>query len=187
MELIQLVTEAQQGNQESLGEVCRRFSGLVKKQAFQHHLRPVAEDAQAQAWVAVIEAVKAYNSLTGVPVEAYVESRVKYALWNLFKKERRRWRTETALEIPSGSEDCVSFVDTLADTADVAGEVERRQMFRLAVAALETLPARQRLAVLYTTVQGMKLHEAASRLGVSIQAVHSLRQRGLRALKANLV
>ena len=50
-------------------------------------------------------------------------------------------------------------------------------------AALLALPERQRLAIMYTVLGDLALKEAACRLGVSPQAVHSLRERGLRNLR----
>ena len=69
----------------ALAEICRRFTGLVKKAANQNHLWVVRDDALAEGWLAVIRAVRTYDAQTGVPFPGYVDSQVRYAVWNLFQ------------------------------------------------------------------------------------------------------
>jgi hypothetical protein len=57
----------------------------------------------------------------------YVESRVKYAVWNLFKRERRRWQQEVPLAGGGNGDEeksAPSWLDTLAATHNVEDEVE---------------------------------------------------------------
>ena len=184
MDLLDLVQRAQGGEDEAFAEICRRFGGLVKKHAFQPHLRPVAEEAQCQGWLAVAEAVKSYDHTSGVPVAGYIESRVRFGLWNFFKRERRRWQTELALEQGSDDDDDQGgLLAVLAGAHDVEGVVERKELTSELHDALLTLPERQRLAIVYTVVNNLALKEAACRLGVSLQAVYSLRERGLKNLR----
>ena len=58
MDIHQWVEEAQEGNQEAFAYICRQFAGLVKKYAFQAHVRAIAEEAEAQGWLALTEAVR---------------------------------------------------------------------------------------------------------------------------------
>lgn len=53
VDLAALIAQAQQGEEEAFAEICRRFAGLVKKYAFQQHLRPIADEAQAHGWLAI--------------------------------------------------------------------------------------------------------------------------------------
>lgn len=177
MDLTKLVMQAQAGDAGAFSEVTRRFDGLVKKLSFQSHLRSIAEEAQAEGWLAMVEAVKTYRQETGVPVAGYIESRVKYALWNLFKRERRRWQMEGPLE--TGSEDGQPFLARLAEETNVAELVEQQEMGQMALQAVQALPERQRYVVVATLVGEVKLVEAARNLGISVQAAHSLRERGL--------
>lgn len=187
MELQDLIGKAQQGEQAAFATICERFSGLVKKQAFQPHLRPLAEEAQAQGWLAIAEGVKTYDPASGVPVAGYLESKVKYALWNLFKKERRRWQTEVAFEQGGDEKDDAGGLLAVLAAADNVEELLEQQEIRSELSqALTDLPERQRLAIVYTVLQGMSLNQAAQQLGVSLQAVHSLRQRGFSRLKKML-
>ena len=184
MDLLELVQQSQGGDEESFTEICRRFGGLVKKHAFQPHLRPVADEAQCQGWLAVAEAVKSYDPGSGVPVAGYIESKVRFALWNLFKRERRRWQTELAIEQGSDDDDDQGgLLAMLAADDDVAATAERTELACELHAAILSLPERQRLAIVYTVLDDVALKEAACRLGVSLQAVHRLRERGLKNLR----
>ncbi|MDD4599629.1 MAG: sigma-70 family RNA polymerase sigma factor [Negativicutes bacterium] len=184
MDLIEIVRKAQTGNQEAFGEVCRRFEGLVKRQAFQPHLRVLGEDVLGEAWLAVAEAVKGYDEKSGVYFAGYVESKVKFALWNFFKRERRRWEYELLVSEGEDEDHPGGFrLDMLAGAANVEQEVETAELGQQLRAAVGALPERQRLALVMTMFGENKLAEAAGDLGVTAQAVYNLRQRALTRLK----
>lgn len=182
MDLIEIVRKAQNGNQEAFSEVCRRFEELVKRQAFQPHLRVLGEDVLGEAWLAVAEAVKGYDEKSGVHFAGYVESKVKFALWNFFKRERRRWERELLVsedeDYPGGFR-----LDMLAGTANVEQEVEIAELSQELRAVVGALPERQRQALVMTMFGENKLAKAAANMGVTAQAVYNLRQRALTRLK----
>lgn len=191
MSLEQLVIKAQTGSSggAAFAEVCQRFTGLVKKYANQPHLAGIKEEATAEGWLAVAAAVQNYDQAAGVRFAGYVESRVKYAVWNLFKRERRRWQQELLLT-GGGTEDeekaAPSWLETLAAVDNVEAAVEASLVTTAVREALVTLPDKQRVAVVRTLLKEARLGEVAAELGVSPQAVYSLRQRGLARLKKEL-
>jgi RNA polymerase sigma factor (sigma-70 family) len=182
MELNQLVKRAQAGDGQAFQEVTVRFTGLVKKYAGKDHLRPIAEEAKAQGWLAVVQAVKSYDEHCGVHFAGYVDSKIKFAVWNLFKKERRRWQEE---ELAAGSqeEESLDVFAQLADKTDVAQEVEAKWLSEELMKLVRMLPGKQQQVVLETIVGHKRLSDVASGLGVTVQAVYNLRQRGLARLK----
>lgn len=182
MELNQLVKRAQAGDSQAFQEVAARFAGLVKKYAGKDHLRPIAEEAKAQGWLAVVQAVKSYDEHCGVHFAGYVDSKIKFAVWNLFKKERRRWQEEELSEGSLGGEGLDVFAQ-LVDKADVAQEVETKCLSEELMKAVRMLPAKQQQVVLETIVGHKRLNDVAGELGVTVQAVYNLRQRGLARLK----
>jgi RNA polymerase sigma factor (sigma-70 family) len=191
MNLEQLVIKAQteRAGGAAFAEVCQRFTGLVKKYANQPHLKGIKEDAIAEGWLAVAAAVQSYDQTAGVRFAGYVESRVKYAVWNLFKRERRRWQQEMPLDRGStGDEEkaALSWLETLAAACDVETEVEARLTTAAVCEVLATLPAKQQIAIVKTMLGEARLADVAAELGVSPQAVYSLRQRGLARLKKEL-
>ena len=191
MELQQLVLRAQEGDNAAYEAVCRRFQGLVKKLARQRHLAGIYEEAEGEGWLALAQAVKEYSPERCVPFAGYAERCVGYRLWNVFKKERRRWQNECPLESGQSSEDGdnagIGLLYRIEAAEDVAGEVERREKRDELRTALESLPDRQRQAVMTTIIGSGKLADLASDWGVSIQAVHATRKKALLQLKQSLL
>lgn len=183
MELTILAAKAQQGDEKAFAEICGRFTGLVKKYANQPHLRPLGEEAEAEAWLAVVKAVRTYRPDTGVQLAGYIESQVKYTLWNLFKKERRKWQSETAADADNGEEG-PSLLELLQANDNVEAAVELMELSQGLRCALAELPERQSRAVILTLIEGRRLTEAGRALGVTPQAVHNLQQRGLVRLRS---
>lgn len=167
-------------------EICRRFTGLVKKTAGQNHLRTIREDALAEGWLAVVKAVNSYDPARDVPFPGYVESRVRYAVWNLFKRERRRWEREPLLNESAAENRSDNLLTALAAPDDVQQAVEKRWQQQMLQQALVKLPLRQRRAVERTLLEGERLNLLAAELGVTVQAVHNLRKKGLGGLKKEL-
>jgi len=176
-DLCQLVREAQQGQAVAFAEVCRRFEGLVVKHAFAPHIRPIGEDARSEGRLAVVEAVGSYREASGVPFAGYVESRVRYRMWNMFKKERRRWRQEVWLDSDRPEEDAGVNIAVSVENQLLAAEVRQ---------AIDALPDKQRLVITATLLGEVRLLEVAQTLGVSVQAVHKLRCRALARLRSVL-
>ncbi|MEL7633384.1 sigma-70 family RNA polymerase sigma factor [Sporomusa sphaeroides] len=190
MSIEQLVIQAQAGNEggEAFAEVCRRFAGLVKKYANQPHVAGIKEEAAAEGWLAVAAAVRTYDPAAGVRFAGYVESRVRYAVWNLFKRERRRWQQELFLTGSTEEEgkERPGLLDTLAAADNVEAEVEANFAVTAVREALALLPAKQQTAVARMLLGEARLADIAAELGVTPQAVYSLRQRGLARLRKEL-
>lgn len=182
MDLSQLVEKAQNGDHAAFNEVLQRFTGLVQKHANQAHVRVIYEEAKAEAWLAATQAIRLYDARNGVPVAGFIESRVKYAVWNLFKREKRRWQKEAFLD-DGGEEGEYALLSMLPDDVDVEREVEGKVLGEEIQTALAHLPAKQRLVVLRTVLEGFSLTEVACEMGVTAQAIYNLRQRGLERLK----
>ena len=182
MELTTLVKRAQAGDRQAIHDVCLRFAGLVKKYACQPHIRPIAEEAQSQGWLAVVQGIRQYDDGCGVQFAGYLESRVKYAIWNLFKRERRRWQHEVQLD-GGDNEDGLAKLDLLADKADVAGEVELKWLSQEMSAAVMLLPDKQRQVIVRTVLGDERLTAMAVELEITAQGIYNLRQRGLARLK----
>lgn len=191
MNLEQLVLEVQAGNtgESAFAEICQRFTGLVKKYANQPHLAEIKEEAVAEGWLAVATAVRTYDPAAGVWFAGYVESRVKYAVWNLFKRERRHWQQEILITSGCTSEaedEPSNLIETLAASDNVESEVETHFSNKIIKDALQKLPEKQRLAVGKTLLGEAHLADIATELKITPQAVYGLRQRGLVQLRKEL-
>ncbi len=187
----QLVKEAQQGRdgQAAFAEVCQRFTGLVKKYTNQPHLKGLKEEATAEGWLAVATAVQTYDRDSGTRFAGYVESKVKYAVWNLFKRQRRRWQQELPLTGGGAVDEDkqgMGWLDTVAAADNVEAVAEANFVNCAVGKAMDTLPSKQRMVVVKTLLKGARLADVAKELGISPQAVYGLRQRGLTQLKKEL-
>lgn len=188
MDLNNVVLRAQLGDIKAFEEVCRRFEGLVKKHVYQPHLRPLYEEGYSEAWLAVAEAVRSYDKASGVRFAGYVESKVKFALWNLFKRERRRWQHETLLaEGADGDQDGGLSVEGIPDETNVEREVELRHIGTELTRAIAKLSGRQRKVIVETLLYERSLTDVARELGISVQAVYNLRLRAVTRLKKTCI
>lgn len=185
MDITNLAKRAQQGDEVAFSLLCRQFTGLVKRYAWQSHVRSIAEEAEAEGWLAVVKAVRTFDAKLGVPLAGYVESQVKFAVWNLFKRERRRWQRETVLErlTAESEEEDSQLLERLPAPTDVAAEVEDSLFAGVLTGWLAELPERQRQVIAVTLLEGRQLTAVARELGITVQAVHNLRRRGLARLK----
>ncbi|MBU2702289.1 RNA polymerase sigma factor (sigma-70 family) [Sporomusaceae bacterium BoRhaA] len=146
------------------------FAPLVKKYTWNK-----ADDEKAEAWLAVVEAFATYDSNKGVRLPGYVESRVKYAVWNMIRKKQRyvnHENIESCFESPAH--------------IDVAEVVELKLLRQRPCKALANLSTKQRQAIIKTIVLGYSLTEYAHELGVTPQDVFNLRKCGLARLKNQL-
>lgn len=189
IEELVIAAQAEEAGGEAFTEICGRFAGLVKKYAGQAHVASIKDEAMAEGWLAVVTAVSTYEPASGVRFAGYVESRVKYAVWNLFKRERRRWQQEMLPD--SGGEDeagdpVPGLFDGLTAADNVAEEVEMAVLAAELRQAVTSLPEKQRLAIVGTLLNKEKLSAVAAKLNVSPQAVYGLRERGLARLKTHL-
>ena len=177
MNIEHMVVLAQQGDAEIFSEICKRFTGLVKKSASQAHLRPIYEEAVSVGYLALVEAIQSFDIDLKVSFAGYAQSKIKFAMWNLFKRERNRWQHEAALEAEQG--EAYSLLDNLMSDIDIAKEVEIKCLGEDLLQEMERLPAKQRQAILLTLVSGMSLTETAKLLGITPQAVYNLKNRGI--------
>jgi len=153
------------------------FAPLVRKYTWNK-----TEDIRAEAWLAVVEATKTYDSTKGVPFAGYVKSKVKYSVWNMVKRQQKQWIHEVAIENNSNSENN-GLLETLSNGIDVSSEVEQLFLTRELKKAINKLPERQRIAVIKTVMYNFSQTETAVTLGVTPQAIYSLKNRGLARLK----
>ena len=178
-----MVRKAQLGDGEAMQEICLRFTGLIKKYAFQPHIRPIAEEAQSQGWLALVVGIRKYEEGSGVPFPGYIESQVKYAVWNLFKRERRRWEQEIQLEGGQEEDGLGGLLAKLPASSDVAMEVELEWLSQELRKVMLTLPQKQAEVIVRTVIGGETLTKVGEELGITPQGIYNLRKRGFARLK----
>lgn len=106
------------------------------------------------------------------PLSAWVHAIATYKLIDAFRRRARR----DFLTVPLDDARAV-----LAATDADAGEA-RRDVAKL----LDSLPARQRLPIVYMKIEGLSVVETARRTGMSASAVKVAVHRGLKTLAAKI-
>lgn len=178
------VAAAQLGDAVAYEELCRRFAPLVHKQALLPHVRAFQEDAAAEGWLALAEAVQSYQAASGVPFAGYAAQRVRYAVWNAFKRERRRWQHELFWQNDTGEETGLGGIEALPAPTQTAETMEAAEGWEACRAAWRELPPRQQLVMQAVVQKDASLTQIAAELGISVQAVHQLKKRAAARLKA---
>ena len=111
------------------------------------------------------------------PGEAKVTTWLFRVVANLCTDRLRGRRPSTPLDAVSDPPD---------DAATAAQHMQNKARSQALMAALQTLPDRQRQAVILRHIEGLANPEIADILGISTEAVESLTARGKRALRAAL-
>ncbi|MDR1702743.1 MAG: sigma-70 family RNA polymerase sigma factor [Sporomusaceae bacterium] len=192
LDLNELVRRAQGNldNGESFSEICRRFTPLVMKYAGQNHLRGIFDEAVSVGWLAVVEAVRSFDKTKGINFAGYVDSRVKYAIWNLFKKSRRRWQVEAAAEIGCEGDEIsrFDFAESTHDVAEyVAARMDTQKLLNAIQEHLSNLSPKQQAVIKLGVMQKVKLTDIAKQMKITPQAAFNLKNRGLGNLRNKLV
>lgn len=173
------VAAAKSGSIQYYTEVCTAFVPLAKSMAARSFLRPVYDDAYSIAILTIAEAVQEYRPESGVPFSAYVYTKVKYAVWNLFKKERQIWQNNCCPATDSEFDDWLTQLP--ADTS-VENEVLMSARRLILQQAVRQLPRLQRLVIEGVFFKGQKSGEVARSLNMSPQAVYGVKRRALHTL-----
>lgn len=164
------------GSQIDKQLICQQFKPLVKKYAGIY--RRSVPDAESEAWLALIQAIHSFNPDIGVPLAGYLESRVKFGLLNLWRREMKRKRMEYQGD---------NAFEYIAAPDDPQAELIYKEMIARMLAALQELPQRQLLVLIRIFVHGQKLAHIAQALGITAQAVYQIKKRALIRLKKQLV
>jgi RNA polymerase sigma factor (sigma-70 family) len=128
--------------------------------------------------LALLQAIHNFNPDLGVPLTGYLESRVKFGLLNLWRKEAKRKQMECQ------GDKAFSYI---AAPDDPQAELIYKETIERMLAALQELPQRQLLVLVHIFVYGRKLEYIAQELGITAQAVSQIKNRALRRLKSRLV
>lgn len=164
-----------EGSQIDKQLICQQFKPLVKRYAGIY--RKSVPDAESEAWLALLQAIHSFNPDLNVPLAGYLESRVKYGLLNLCKKEMKRRRMEYQTD----------EFEYLAAPDNPQAIVEYKETIARLLAALQELPQRQLLVLIHIFIYGRKLEYIAQVLGITAQAVYQLKKRALGRLKSRLI
>lgn len=151
-----------------LGQLSPHLRGFMRKRLAR--LPDDIEDLVQETLIAVHNQRHTYDA--GQPLTAWVHAIAKY---KLIDHLRRR----------SGRDD---VTETLDEELEVFASVdnEAAEAKRDVAKLLQTLPEKQRLAIMHMKLEGLSVTETAQRTGMSESAVKVYVHRGLKALAARI-
>jgi len=158
----------------NIEKVCQQFIPLVKKYAWKYHNS--IQDAESEAWLIIIQAVNTYDPNTGVPLAGYLESKIRYGMFNIWRQEKRRQERFVGDDI----------LDRLPAKNNLQMEIEQKQGLDRILDVINRLPPKQRFVIIHSIINHYNLDCIAKVLGVTAQAVCQLKKRALARLKKNL-
>lgn len=144
------------------------------------HLPVELEDLDGEARVGLVRAARRYDATRGIPFAAYARWHIRGAIISVIGRNARREHTpdgfisEVSVNQPDGL-----VLDLPDPRASVPEEVIRREDMRL----IASLPARERIALIRTEVDGLSAAVVGEELGVSVARVYQLVHNGSERLR----
>ncbi|TCS76697.1 RNA polymerase sigma factor (sigma-70 family) [Pectinatus cerevisiiphilus] len=161
---------------EDFEELFKNYQGFLRKASSQNYLRPLQEEAYAQAVLSFCEAFRKFDRRAGVPFAGYVKAKINGDLYTLFKKHRRNWQRELYTD---SSDTAENFLTQLTFASPENAIVAKHSL----LAALQQLSSRQRLIIKYTIILQYTQKETAGILRISQQAVAAGKKKALSELR----
>ena len=185
-EELALIRRAAAGDEEAQERLLAQYMGLIVKESRQRYLRNagLSDDAPSIASLAFLEAIRDFDASRGIHFAGFAASRVHTALYNAFRRERRRWDRETH---PDQSADSGGFWERYggaAERKDAEDEAAcRRLLLREAMAVL-TPREKQILRLIY--FEEATLTKIAQLLNVTHQSVSKAKKKILNKLRISI-
>ncbi len=168
MDEASLIAAAQQGKIDAFNELVLAYQQQVYNLAYRIMSDPAsAADATQDAFIA---AYKSIDRFRGGSFKSYLMRIVSNRCYDELRRRKRR---------PATSFEDFGEVDEEANPALINGHerpdeyTERQEMSHVIQAGIETLPADQRITLVFSDVQGMSYQEIAEAMDVSLGTVKS--------------
>ncbi len=175
----ELARKAKQGDAKAAEEMLHRLRPLVLSSMRRYfYRREWFEDLVQEGMLEVLEALADFDEERQVPFIAYAQLRLRYFYLN----KREVSTSSLDEEVVEG----ISRGELVADTADVARELEERERTKALERALGTLTVRQRRAVVDFYLKRRSLSQVAEGLGVSYRTAVNTKTRALEKLRKEM-
>lgn len=176
-----LIARAAQHDAAASRMLYNYYQGLLAKESHQRYLAAAGlrDEAYGIASLAFAEAIAAYDATRGVHFAAFLQRRVKMALYTAFCRLRRYLRRTSHPD-----QDCTadgSLWDLLPDSAPIPeANLCRRQQLRQAI---HCLTAKEKAVLRLIYLYGLPQTTIAARLHVTRQAISKLHRQSLQKMR----
>ena len=173
----------ERGDEAARQRLIESYQPLVFREVMPYRTLPAVMDAVQEGTIGLIEAVEHYEPIRGVAFSLYAVHRVRGRIRNFLRREgqadlpcleAQTGATETAKEL---------LVDVRPSVAEVA---EHHALVGVLGAAMERLPARERLVLEGVTIGGAPARTMADTLGVTPAQIYRLQKNGIRRIRGML-
>ena len=173
----------ERGDEAARRRIIESYQPLVFREVMPYRALPAVMDAVQEGTIGLIEAVERYDPTRGVAFSLYAVHRVRGRILDFLRREGRvdlpcleaeTEAYETAKEL---------LVDERPSVAELA---EHHALVGVLDAAMERLPARERLVLEGVTIGGARAQTMAESLGVTPAQIYRLQKNGIRRIRGIL-
>ena len=173
----------ERGDEAARRTIIESYQPLVFREVMPYRALPAVMDAVQEGTIGLIEAVERYDPARGVAFSLYAVHRVRGRILDFLRREGRvdlpcleaeTEAYETAKEL---------LVDERPSVAELA---EHHALVGVLGAAMERLPARERLVLEGVTIGGTRAQTMAESLGVTPAQIYRLQKNGIRRVRGML-
>ena len=173
----------ERGDEAARRTIIESYQPLVFREVMPYRALPAVMDAVQEGTIGLIEAVERYDPARGVAFSLYAVHRVRGRILDFLRREGRvdlpcleaeTEAYETAKEL---------LVDERPSVAELA---EHHALVGVLGAAMERLPARERLVLEGVTIGGARAQTMAESLGVTPAQIYRLQKNGIRRIRGML-
>lgn len=176
-------TYKERGDEAARRRIIESYQPLVFREVMPYRALPSVMDAVQEGTIGLIEAVERYDPARGVAFSLYAVHRVRGRILDFLQREGRV--DLPCLEAETGS--CETAKELLVDARPSVAELaEHHALVGVLGAAMERLPARERLVLEGVTIGGARAQTMAESLGVTPAQIYRLQQNGIRRIRGML-
>lgn len=171
------------GNEAARQRIIESYQPLVFREVMPYRALSAVMDAVQEGTVGLIEAVERYDPSRGVAFSLYAVHRIRGRILNFLRCEGQV--DLPCLEVETETHETAKdlLVDVCPSVAELA---EHHALVGVLGAAMERLPARERLVLEGVTIGGARAQTMAEALGVTSAQIYRLQKNGIRRIRGML-
>ena len=171
------------GNEAARQRIIESYQPLVFREVMPYRALSAVMAAIQEGTVGLIEAVERYDPSRGVAFSLYAVHRIRGRILNFLRCEGQV--DLPCLEVETETHETAKdlLVDVCPSVAELA---EHHALVGVLGAAMERLPARERLVLEGVTIGGARAQTMAEALGVTSAQIYRLQKNGIRRIRGML-
>lgn len=179
--LEQLLTKAKSKNKRAIGEICRRFDGMIVNLAVSFYIEGYTiEDVIQEGRLSLIKAIYKYDMKSKYHFPAYAAAAIKK---NFYSRIRGSVKKYGSCSLYSVNDMGGQLIDMIESEEDIEEEFIKRQQSTKLWRALGKLSKKERYIVIWYYIWERDLKEYAARQNMSYRTAAVRKKRALDHLR----